>query len=893
MKRLLLIALTFAFSAVGFAQHPLKALRSDLKPEFKKGTEVICPASHIDENTYRGMAPEIEKALANRKKLRGIKGINSAQFDVLYDPDMPEVAQEAFQRAVDIWSEILNSSVKINVIALWQELGPNVLGSAGPGTYYRNFSGAQKSNTWYPIALAEKMAGKELNSPDDFDIVARFSSDQNWYYGTTGTPAVGQFDFTSVVLHELCHGLGFVGSLDVEGTQGSYGFGSGIPVLFDSYVINDQGQSVTDTNQFANPSNALRNELISENLFFNSPAAIDANNGDRVRLYAPTIFDAGSSIFHLDDGQYPAGTPNSLMTPSAGIREINYDPGPVTINMMNEMGWRSSSIIHTPLKDFETASNVTINAKIISDTSIIEESALLNYVILDLETATLEDLQAGLQNPAQIPLTRSPGTDDFSAILPISGGFSNTVVAYFLSVNDADGNSAVSPASMPERPYLFFVGTPDQWGPVIEYYPPTIIRSEVPISFVANVEDDYEGGIDTVFVEYSINGTPQPSFGLRRFNPATDTLFSQGSSDEFAWVIDEGVPALNDNDIVRFTVTAIDAGGNETVIPTTAGGVNTDDPTVVDEYTFVATSLLDPIDEYFTDFNEPNEDFAVTGFSVDTPSGFGDGNLHTENPYKNGLGLYDPVSGQTYLDFDYNAIALFRKPITLKADSAILSWDEIVLVEPGEDGSEYEDSNFWDFVVVEFSQDFGQSWFEVIDGYDSRQDEDWEELYNSTLTPANASNPTSNGEGSPALFRTREINLNEIFTGDIGGAEVLMRFRLYADQWVRGWGWAIDNLAIQVPKPAPLATEKELFDLAISPNPSTDFIDIKAKMASVNEAEVEIYDIQGIKMSTERIQVENNEINYRVDTRSLLPGTYLLNLNSEEGRQTKRFVIAD
>ncbi|MCR9065869.1 MAG: T9SS type A sorting domain-containing protein [Cytophagales bacterium] len=888
MKRILLSALVVLFSITSYAQHPLKKSAYVDKPESRKGGEVICPASHIDENTFRDMSAEVKRAIQVKKRARP-GAIEDARFEVVYDPNMPEIAQESFQRAVDIWAELLNSSVKINVIALWQELGPNVLGSAGPGTYYRNFAGAAKANTWYPIALAEKMSGKELNSPDDFDIVARFSSDQNWYYGTTGTPAVGQFDFTSVVLHELCHGLGFVGSLDVEGTQGSYGFGFGIPVVFDTFVINEKDQIVTDTLLFKNPSTGLRNELISENLFFNSPLAVNAAGGSKVQLYAPTIFDSGSSIFHLDDKKYPAGTENSLMTPSAGIREINYDPGPITLGIMQEMGWRSTSLIHTALKDFEAVSEVDINVRIISDTTIKEETALLNYVVLDLNTATRESLDQALLNPNKVTLKRVGTSENFTAKLPVD--IPEAVVAYFLTVTDNDGRNAVSPASMPTNPYLFFVGDTDQWGPTIEYYPPTIIRSETPVSFVANVDDDYEAGIDTVWVEYELNGTPQPAFGLSKFNAATDSSFSQGTADDRAYVKQAGIPALADNDIVTFRVLARDVAGNVTTIPTTAGGTETDSPVVSDNYEFTATSLLDPVEEYFTTFDEPTTDFAFTGFQISTPDGLSTPAMHSDNPYKNGLGLYDPVFGTTFLDFDYNAIALFRKPIILKADSATISWDEIVLVEPGEDGSEYGDTDFWDYVVVEVSPDYGSNWYEAAAGYDSRADASWNNLFTSTLSPANASNPTSNGTPSPALYRTREIDLYDLFTAEAAGAEILIRFRLYADQWVKGWGWAIDNLAIQVPKPAPLASEKDLFDLKLSPNPAVDFVDIKAKLAKAGKSTVEIFNVNGTRVASETLSEISNEINHRIDTRAYKSGSYLISLETVEGRQTKRFVI--
>ncbi|UBM59778.1 T9SS type A sorting domain-containing protein [Marinilongibacter aquaticus] len=887
MKRIFPILILSTISVSLFAQNPFQKLRERAKVESKPGTEIICPASHVDENTFIDMPAEVKQALAMKKNLRP-SSAEAANIVVEYDSSMPESAKAAFQRAIDIWASLLKSDVQINVAAVWQELGPNVLGSAGPATYYRNFSGAKKRNTWYPVALAEKMAGEDLNTPGDFDIVARFSSEQNWYYGTTGTPAVGQFDFTSVVLHELCHGLGFVGSLTVSGTQGVYGFGGGIPAAFDTYVINEKGQTVTDTNLFQNNTTALRNELISENLFFNADKAKNVNNDVYPRLYAPTVWESGSSVFHLNDKDFPAGTPNSLMTHSAGLREVNYDPGPITLNIMKEMGWRTTSILHNALRDYETATNVEIKARIISDTTLVANTATLNYVILDLATATLTDLENGLANPTKVPMQQVGSTDEYTAILPVSQN--NVAVAYFLSVEDSDGYTSISPASYDVSPYLFFVGIPDQWGPVLDYGPPTFVNSGINIPVLTNVYDDYEAGIDTVFVNYAVNGVSAGSFGLRKYNPDTDSDFSQGIQNDNAYLSTEGFPSLSTNDRVTFTITARDAAGNETVIPTTQNSTDQEGTYDVDEYEFAATELLSPVDNYLSDFNSSTEDFAMIGFDINTAEGLADGSLHTSSPYKNGLGLIDPTSGNTFLSFDYNAIAFLRKPISLNADSLTIAFDEIVLVEPGEDGSVFEDADFWDYVAVEVSFD-ANTWYLADDGYDSGAQSAWKELFNSTLTPSTATNPTSVGVPTVALYRTREIDLSDIFDDSLDGLSIFIRFRLYSDQFVNGWGWSIDNLAIQLPKPQPLASETDPFDLKVSPNPSTDFVDLKAKLAGVDKVELEVMTVSGVNMFQENVDLSNNELSERLDTRSYAPGIYLVKLKSNKGVSTKKFMV--
>ncbi len=49
------------------------------------------------------------------------------------------------------------------------------------------------------------------------------------------------------------------------------------------------------------------------------------------RLYAPSTWDDGSSIYHLDEFTYAASDTNSLMTPFAGRGEAVHNPGPNTL----------------------------------------------------------------------------------------------------------------------------------------------------------------------------------------------------------------------------------------------------------------------------------------------------------------------------------------------------------------------------------------------------------------------------------------------------------------------------------------------------------------------------------------------------------------------------------
>jgi hypothetical protein len=254
-----------------------------------------------------------------------------ATLTVTYTGFTPQ-AQAAFQYAVNIWSSQISSTVPIHIDAEFAPLGSNVLGSAGPWLV-RGIPGLA-ANTWYPVGLANKLTGVD-QLPGNSDIDASFSSTFSWYYGTDGQAPPGTYDFVSVVLHELGHGLGFIGAMSYSGGTGTAGF-SGFPIIYDRFTENGAGQALLS---FASPSTALGSQLTSNNLFFDGPRTRLANDGNRARIYAPASWQGGSSYSHLDEATYPAGNPNSLCTPQLASREAIHDPGPITRGMFEDIGW--------------------------------------------------------------------------------------------------------------------------------------------------------------------------------------------------------------------------------------------------------------------------------------------------------------------------------------------------------------------------------------------------------------------------------------------------------------------------------------------------------------------------------------------------------------------------
>jgi hypothetical protein len=273
--------------------------------------------------------------------------IKTASIVLDYDKTYPAPAQVrvALEYAKSIWETLLVSDVPIVIRVSWRDMGnPSILGSSRVVTYVRNFTGAPKRDTLYPIALANKLAGADLKTNEpDIEVVFN-SAFQTWYLGTDGRPLSNQCDLVSVALHEFGHGLGFAGSAyyytnsSTSSTGGWYNYP--YPVIYDTFVVNGSGLNLFTSYQ--NNSAALGAQLVSDNLYFNGPRAVSANYGVRPRLYAPTTWQQGSSFSHLDEKTFPKGSPNALMTPVLNYGEAVHIPGPITLGLFEDLGWTAA-----------------------------------------------------------------------------------------------------------------------------------------------------------------------------------------------------------------------------------------------------------------------------------------------------------------------------------------------------------------------------------------------------------------------------------------------------------------------------------------------------------------------------------------------------------------------
>lgn len=293
-----------------------------------------------------------------------------------------EPAKAAFRAAADVWERTIESRVPITVRATAVNLGPGVLGSAGPFDFFRNegqtvvpsnrnpTAAELRDDVFEPLALFNARTGADALPPEDGelnpDIEAEFNlSTPGLYFGLDGRPGSSQLDFRTIVLHELGHGLGFAGTAYADAEEvtvgstainGSTGVRSA--VSFDQFTYATTAQQAGNGGKrilaMADDSAELRTALTGSSLYWAGQQAITAAGGSKVRLFAPSRcgqdesrdcgagespFQPASSYSHLDEVSYGRTTANPLMTPYLEPGESYSDPGQITMGMLADMGY--------------------------------------------------------------------------------------------------------------------------------------------------------------------------------------------------------------------------------------------------------------------------------------------------------------------------------------------------------------------------------------------------------------------------------------------------------------------------------------------------------------------------------------------------------------------------
>ena len=216
-----------------------------------------------------------------------------------------------------------------------------VLGQAGASDYYLDYS----NGSVVPYALANHILDRDLNG-SGLEIDTQFNSaldNQNgctaglsWYYGFDTAPDDGT-SFLSVVLHEIVHGMGFIGLMGSSAhapfswPDGKEGFSllsknlgrAGLSATLDEMTRGQRIIAMTSGDRLTWKGDSANNKTS------NYSSGVNQNE---IQFYAPSSFDSGSSLSHFDVDL----APDELMEP---IYTDTFSDIGLSLEVLIDIGW--------------------------------------------------------------------------------------------------------------------------------------------------------------------------------------------------------------------------------------------------------------------------------------------------------------------------------------------------------------------------------------------------------------------------------------------------------------------------------------------------------------------------------------------------------------------------
>jgi hypothetical protein len=225
----------------------------------------------------------------------------------------------------------------------------------------QSFSGNPNSNP-FAFSAAYYFGSKGFNSPftqanittgtdpygayPDGYLQFNFHPNLNYHYGVSTTPSVQEYDFYTIVLHEILHMLGFTSYSTESGTSAA---SDHVYTSFDEMLIDLQSDVLFET---SGSGAGLVVSTPDDGALTNNQVWFELYPGQRAPVFSPDPFN-GSSLDHFDNGR--SGHGEYLMHPSlskgVAFKLLHEDE----VRVLERLGYAVNYSIATSIEDEVTS----------------------------------------------------------------------------------------------------------------------------------------------------------------------------------------------------------------------------------------------------------------------------------------------------------------------------------------------------------------------------------------------------------------------------------------------------------------------------------------------------------------------------------------------------------
>jgi len=409
-----------------------------------------------------------------------------------------------FLAAAQTWEANLDTNVDVRVRANFAPISgctetEGVLGQASPLDWRHDSDGVPKANVWYPIALANKFANRDL-APTSDDIFIRFNADvdkstclgaTSFYYGLDGNHGT-DYDLFVVVLHEMGHGFG------IAGKAGAPAFSENRPTISDIHTFDiatglrwdqmtqeQRAASMINTGKLVWDGDQVRSQINrfltrASTLSISAPSAIARNYDVGLAAFGPTVEQKPAS------GRVVIGT------------DVANTEGPSTTDGCTALTNASALAGRIALFDRGTCTFVT-------KVRNAQTAGALGVIIVDNQSACAPPSMGGSATDITIPVV-SITTADGSAVKAQLNASVNVDVALHLDPSQLSG-------ATPDGFLRLYAPCVFEAGSSIHHWDTTATPNLLMEPFIGS---DLHHGLDlTIFQLLDLGWTQPPRSGRR------------------------------------------------------------------------------------------------------------------------------------------------------------------------------------------------------------------------------------------------------------------------------------------------------------------------------------------------------------------------------------------